>query len=97
MMFSKQRLTLLLALLFAVGMSAEPIIHAHELDDDHHHEHVECQVCEVETLKFNDLALLEKSDETVVSKTTVEPQVLSTSANGFSARAPPILNLKNNF
>ena len=57
MMFSKQRLTLLLALLFAVGMSAEPIIHAHELDDDHHHEHVECQVCEVETLKFNDLAL----------------------------------------
>ena len=39
MMFSKQRLTLLLALLFAVGMSAEPIIHAHELDDDHHHEH----------------------------------------------------------
>ena len=89
MMFSKQRLTLLLALLFAVGMSAEPIIHAHELDDDHHHEHVECQVCEVETLKFNDLALQEKSDETVVSKTTVEPQVLSTSANGFSARAPP--------
>ncbi len=90
MMFSKQRLTLLLALLFAVGMSAEPIIHAHELDDDHHHhEHVECQVCEVEILKFNELALLEKSDETVVSKTTVEPQVLSTSANGFSARAPP--------
>ena len=89
MMFSKQRLTLLLALLFAVGMSAEPIIHAHELDDDHHHEHVECQVCEVETLKFNDLALLKKSDETVVSNTTVEPQVLSTSANGFSARAPP--------
>ena len=88
MMFSKQRLTLLLALLFAVGMSAEPIIHAHELDDDHH-EHVECQVCEVETLKFNDLALLEKSDETVASKTTVEPQILSTSANGFSARAPP--------
>ena len=71
MMFSKQRLTLLLALLFAVGMSAEPIIHAHELDDDHHHEHVECQVCEVETLKFNDLALLEKSDETVVSNTTL--------------------------
>ena len=89
MMFSKQRLTLLLALLFAVGMSAEPIIHAHELDDDHHHEHVECQVCEVETLKFNDLALLKKSDETVVSNTTVEPQVLSISANGFSARAPP--------
>ena len=89
MMFSKQRLTLLLALLFAVGMSAEPIIHAHELDDDHHHEHVECQVCEVETLKFNDLALLEKSDETVASKNTVEPQILSTSANGFSARAPP--------
>ena len=89
MMFSKQRLTLLLALLFAVGMSAEPIIHAHELDDDHHHEHVECQGCEVETLKFNDLALLEKSDETVASKTTVEPQILSTSANGFSARAPP--------
>ena len=89
MMFSKQRLTLLLALLFAVGMSAEPIIHAHELDDDHHHEHVECQVCEVETLKFNDLAFLEKSDETVVSNTTVEPQVLSISANGFRARAPP--------
>ena len=89
MMFSKQRLTLLLALLFAVGMSAEPIIHAHELDDDHHHERAECQVCEVETLKFNELALLEKSDETVASKTTVEPQILSTSANGFSARAPP--------
>ena len=34
-------------------------------------------------------ALLEKSDETVVSNITIEPQVLSISVNGFSARAPP--------
>ena len=70
MMFIKQRLTLLLVLLFAVGMSAEPIIHAHEFDDDHHHEHVECQVCEVEIFKFNDLALLEKSDVPVLRITS---------------------------
>ena len=59
-MLSKQRFTLLIAILFAAGISAEPLVHAHEVDE--HHDLIECQVCEIESFKFNDIYLLELPD-----------------------------------
>ena len=45
MMTKQNKLALLLSLFFAIGVSADPILHAWEGEDEHHEEYeqVECQ------------------------------------------------------
>ena len=47
-MISKQKLALILGFLFVISLSADPIIHSFEEEDEHHHEvhkSTDCQVC----------------------------------------------------
>ena len=56
MQITKQHFAVLISLLFAVSLSADPIIHSLETED--HHEIIECQVCESESFKSYDYFLL---------------------------------------
>ena len=87
----KQKLALILGLLFVIGISADPIIHSFEEDDHHHevHESSDCQVCETESFKACALELNEEyALVKIISINSEEDQTTSFSAN-FSARAPP--------
>ena len=86
-MFSKQRFTLLVAILFAAGISAEPLVHAHEVDD--HHDLIQCQVCEIESFKFNDIYILESPDAPIQQDKKLEQEEPFFLLETFSARAPP--------
>ena len=62
-MILKRKLALILGLLFVVGISADPIIHSFEEEDEHHHEvhpSADCQVCETESFKAHDLIVNEE-------------------------------------
>ena len=62
-MILKRKLAFILGLLFVVGISADPIIHSFEEEDDHHHEihpSADCQVCETESFKAHDLFVNEE-------------------------------------
>mgnify|MGYP001356387953 CR=1 FL=1 len=91
-MISKQKLALILGFLFVISLSADPIIHSFEEEDEHHHEvheSADCQVCETESfkayaLKINEEYALAKN----VSINPAEDQATPFSAD-FSARAPP--------
>ena len=91
-MILKRKLALILGLLFVVGISADPIIHAFEEEDDHHHEvhpSADCQVCETESFKAHDLIVNEEYVlVTNISISSVDDQFSLYSGN-FSARAPP--------
>ena len=91
-MILKRKLALILGLLFVVGISADPIIHSFEEEDDHHHEvhpSADCQVCETESFKAQDLKVNEEYVlVTNISISSVDDQILLYSGN-FSARAPP--------
>ena len=58
----KQKLALILGLLFIIGISADPIIHSFEEDEHHHevHEYSDCQVCETESFKAYALKVIEE-------------------------------------
>ena len=87
----KQKLALILGLLFVISLSADPIIHSFEEDEHHHevHESYDCQVCETESFKACALELNEEyALVTIISINSEEDQTASFSAN-FSARAPP--------
>jgi len=75
-----------------VGISADPIIHSFEEEDDHHHEvhpSADCQVCETESFKAHDLIVNEEYVlVTNISISSVDDQFSLYSGN-FSARAPP--------
>ena len=86
-MLSKQRFTLLVAILFAAGISAEPLVHAHEVDD--HHDLIQCQVCEIESFKFNDIYILESPDAPIQQDKKLEQEEPFFLIETFSARAPP--------
>ena len=86
-MLSKQRFTLLVAILFATGISAEPLVHAHEVDE--HHDLIECQVCEIESFKLNDIYLLELPDAPIQQDKKLEQEEPFFLLETFSARAPP--------
>ena len=91
-MILKRKLALILGLLFVVGISADPIIHSFEEEDDHHHEvhpSADCQVCETETFKAHDLKVNEEYVlVTNISISSVDDQ-FSLYSGHFSARAPP--------
>ena len=91
-MILKRKLALILGLLFVVGISADPIIHSFEEEDDHHHEvhpSADCQVCETESFKAYDLKVNEEYLlVTNISISSVDDQFSLYSGN-FSARAPP--------
>ena len=91
-MILKRKLALILGLLFVVGISADPIIHSFEEEDDHHHEihpSADCQVCETESFKAHDLIVNEEYVlVTNISISSVDDQFSLYSGN-FSARAPP--------
>ena len=90
-MILKRKLALILGLLFVVGISADPIIHSFEEEDDHHHEvhpSADCQVCETESFKAHDLIVNEEYVlVTNISISSVDDQFSLYSGN-FSARAP---------
>ena len=91
-MILKPKLAFILGLLFVVGISADPIIHSFEEEDDHHHEaheSSECQVCETESFKAYALKVSEEyALVTNISFNPEEAQITPFSAD-FSARAPP--------
>ena len=91
-MILKRKLALVLGLLFVIGISADPIIHSFEEEDDHHHEvhpSADCQVCETESFKAYDLKVNEEYVlVTNISISSVDDQFSFYSGN-FSARAPP--------
>ena len=87
----KQKLALILGLLFVIGISADPIIHSFEEDEHHHevHESSDCQVCETESFKAYALQVNEEyALVTNISLNSAEDHVSPFSAD-FSARAPP--------
>ena len=87
----KQKLALVLGLLFVIGISADPIIHSFEEDEHHHevHESLDCQVCESESFKAYALRVNEEHAlVTNISINSEEDHVAPFSAD-FSARAPP--------
>ena len=86
-MLSKQRLGLLLAILFAAGISAEPLVHAHDIDEQH--DLIQCQVCEIESFKLNDIYLLESPDAPIQQDKKLEQEEPFFLLETFSARAPP--------
>ena len=87
----KQKLALILGLLFVIGISADPIIHSFEEDEHHHevHESSDCQVCESESFKAYALRVNEEHAlVTNISINSEEDHVAHFSAD-FSVRAPP--------
>ena len=86
-MLSKQRFTLLVAILFAAGISAEPLVHAHDIDEQH--DLIQCQVCEIESFKLNDIYLLESPDAPIQQDKKLEQEEPFFLLETFSARAPP--------
>ena len=87
----KQKLALILGLLFVISLSADPIIHSFEEEEHHHevHQTSDCQVCETESFKAYALKLNEEyALVTNISINSEEDQVTAFSAD-FSARAPP--------
>lgn len=87
MQATKKHFALLISLLFAISLSADPVIHSLETDDDH--SIVECQVCESESFKAYDYYSLESY--AALSKIFDGKKEIynSSSIKGFSARAPP--------
>ena len=91
-MISKQKLALILGFLFVISLSADPIIHSFEEEDEHNHEvheSTDCQVCETESFKA--YALTVNEEYALVTNISINPeedQITPFSAD-FSARAPP--------
>ena len=86
-MLSKYRFTQLVAILFAAGISAEPLVHAHDIDEQH--DLIQCQVCEIESFKLNDIYLLESPDAPIQQDKKLEQEEPFFLLETFSARAPP--------
>ena len=91
-MILKRKLALILGLLFVIGISADPIMHSFEEEDDHHHEvhpSADCQVCETESFKTHDLKVNEEYILVTNILISSADDQLSLYSGNFSARAPP--------
>ena len=91
-MILKRKLAFILGLLFVVGISADPIIHSFEEEDDHHHEvhpSAACQVCDTESFKAHDLKVNEEYILVTNILISSAADQLSLYSGNFSARAPP--------
>ena len=74
-MISKQKLALILGFLFVISLSADPIIHSFEEEDEHHHgvhESTDCQVCETESFKA--YALTVNEEYALVTNISINPE-----------------------
>ena len=91
MMTKQNKLALLLSLFFAIGVSADPIFHAWEGEEDHHSEYevVECQFCESEQSEALEQYELQISELVSDNLTSLKGAFVSEFQKGFSARAPP--------
>jgi hypothetical protein len=89
MLIHKHKFALILSLFFVIGLSADPILHSLEEDDDTHHEVIECQLCESEQLKAYDHYFLESYALSSITLSGQEKEISSFLSKGFSARAPP--------
>ena len=91
MMTKQNKLALLLSIFFAIGVSADPIFHAWEGEEDHHSEYeiVECQFCESEQSEALEEYELTISELVSVNLTSLNGTLVSEFQKGFSARAPP--------
>ena len=92
MMTKQNKLALLLSLFFAIGVSADPIFHAWEGEDEHHEEYeqVECQFCESEPSEALEQYELTASELASDNFTSLKGAFVSTFETGFSVRAPPL-------
>ena len=92
MMTKQNKLALLLSLFFAIGVSADPIFHAWEGEEDHHSEYevVECQFCESEQSETLEQYELQISELVSDNLTSLKGSFVSSFQIGFSARAPPL-------
>ena len=92
MMTKQNKLALLLSLFFAIGVSADPIFHAWEGEEDHHSEYevVDCQFCESEQTEAPEQYELETSELVSDNFTSLKGSFVSSFQIGFSARAPPL-------
>ena len=91
MMTKQNKLALLLSIFFAIGVSADPIFHAWEGEEDHHSEYeiVECQFCESEQSEALEQYELKISELVSDNLTSLKGALVSEFQIGFSARAPP--------
>ena len=92
MMTKQNKLALLLSLFFAIGVSADPIFHAWEGEEDHHSEYevVECQFCESEQSEALEQYELQISELVSDNLTSLKGVLVSEFQKGFNSRAPPI-------
>ena len=92
MMTKQNKLALLLSLFFAIGVSADPIFHAWEGEEDHHSEYevVECQFCESEQSEALEQYELKISELVSVHFINLKGTLVSDFQKGYSARAPPL-------
>ena len=90
-MISKQKLSILIGLLFVVGLSADPIFHSWE-DAEHQevHHSIDCTICESESFEAYDLTLVE--EYVLISKNFIssDNDLHKSLSTNFNSRAPPI-------
>ena len=91
-MTKQNKLALLLSLFFAIGVSADPIFHAWEGEEDHHSEYevVECQFCESEQSEALEQYELKISELVSNNFTSLKGALVSEFQKSFNSRAPPI-------
>ncbi len=87
MMTKQNKLALLLSLVFAIGVSADPIFHAWEGEE---YEVVECQFCESEQSEALEQYELKISELVSVNFINLKGTPVSDFQKGYSARAPPL-------
>ena len=91
MMISKRKLSILIGLLFVVGLSADPIIHSwEEAEHQEIHRSIDCTVCESESFEAYDLTLVE--EYVLISKNFIssDNDLHKSLSTNFNSRAPPI-------
>lgn len=88
MQITRKHFAILIGTLFAISLSADPVIHSLE-DEDHHHEIIECQACESESSEAYDHYFLESYALNPITLSSQEKRILSFISKGFSVRAPP--------
>ena len=90
-MISRQKLSILIGLLFVVGLSADPIIHSwEEAEYQEIHQSIDCTVCESESFEAYDLTLV--GEYFLISKNFIssDNDLNKSLSTNFDSRAPPI-------
>ena len=89
-MSKQNKLALLLSLIFAIGVSADPILHAWEEEHHYEYEQLECQFCESEHSEPLEQYELKISELVSDNLTSLKGVLVSEFQKGFNSRAPPI-------